>query len=141
VLDLASVELQLLDVLAVLCAVGVTDALCASLGLSVFDSLLVFVPLSEAVVLKDLLVACDRLRDLVSAGVEVAVPATLLDSVSLRVWLKLAETLAVPPGVGVVDQVMLALSLELSVCDAVAISVTDLVVLNDELTIDDELGV
>jgi hypothetical protein len=141
VLDLASVELQLLDVLAVLCAVGVTDALCASLGLSVFDSLLVFVPLSEAVVLKDLLVACDRLRDFVSAGVAVAVPATLLDSVSLRVWLKLAEALAVPPGVGVADKVMLELLLELPVWEAVAISVPDLVLLNDELMPEDELRV
>ncbi len=127
-LDSVSVKFQLPDVL------DVPEVM--RLWLAVSDTLwLELQELPEAVVLTD------TLADFVSAGVAVAVPATLLDSVSLRVWLKLAEALAVPPGVGVADKVMLELLLELPVWEAVAISVTDLVVLNDELTIDDAVKV
>jgi hypothetical protein len=126
VLDSAPVPVQLCDTL------GVPELV--RLWLSVSDTLwLELRELTKAVVLTD------TLADFVSVGVEVAVP--LLDSVSLRVWLKLAETLAVRGAVGVADQVMLALSLELPVCEAVAISVTNLVVLNDELMPEDELRV
>ncbi len=125
-LDSAPVPVQLCDTL------GVPELV--RLWLSVSDTLwLELRELTKAVVLTD------TLADFVSVGVEVAVP--LLDSVSLRVWLKLAETLAVRGAVGVADQVMLALSLELPVCEAVAISVTNLVVLNDELMPEDELRV
>jgi hypothetical protein len=122
------VSLQLCDTLAVPEVVRLWLAVSDTLWLELRE-------LTEAVV------PTDTLEDFVSAGVEVAVPATLLDSVSLCVWLKLTEALAVPPGVRVADQVMLALSLELPVWEAVTICVPDLVVLNDELTIDDELGV
>jgi hypothetical protein len=126
VLDSVSVKFQLPDVL------DVPEVM--RLWLAVSDTLwLELQELPEAVVLTD------TLADFVSAGVAVAVP--LLDLVSLCVWLKLAETLAVRGAVGVADQVMLELSLELPVWDAVAISVIDLVVVNDGLTTDDAVKV